>query len=120
MKEKIFGSTVFGILFFSVYLRRNGHTYSSFVAEPKIFLPRLMNEVELLSGRFEKRSFRRLKDIGPEADIIVNCSGLGARTLVPDPTVYPIRGQVMRVRAPAVDFSVNDNSEESFCYVIPQ
>jgi len=33
-------------------------------------------------------------------DVVVNCSGLGAFDLVKDETMYPIRGQVIRVHAP--------------------
>jgi hypothetical protein len=39
--------------------------------------------------------------LGP-VSAIINCTGLGARRLVGDPLVRPIRGQVMRVRAPWV------------------
>jgi len=35
-------------------------------------------------------------------DVVVNCSGLGAQQLLPDPHCYPIRGQIMRVKAPWV------------------
>lgn len=33
-------------------------------------------------------------------DIVVNCSGLGAFDLIQDKSMYPIRGQVIRVKAP--------------------
>ena len=33
-------------------------------------------------------------------DVLVNCSGLGARDLAGDQTMQPLRGQVSRVRAP--------------------
>jgi D-amino-acid oxidase len=36
-----------------------------------------------------------LSDAGDhETRVIVNCSGLGARTLVPDETARPVKGQV--------------------------
>lgn len=34
-------------------------------------------------------------------DLVVNASGLGAHTLVPDPNVYPIRGQTVTVKGEA-------------------
>ncbi|GIY98882.1 d-aspartate oxidase [Caerostris extrusa] len=54
-------------------------------------------------------------------DVVINCSGLGARHLVPDPEVIPVRGQVMRVHAPWPkhgvmldnDFYILPNSEET-------
>ena len=33
-------------------------------------------------------------------DLVVNCSGLGAATLFGDTSMFPIRGHVIRVRAP--------------------
>ncbi|KAJ7779763.1 nucleotide-binding domain-containing protein [Mycena metata] len=38
------------------------------------------------------------------ADVIVNCTGLGAETLAGDATVYPIRGGLIRVINNGVDF----------------
>ena len=35
-----------------------------------------------------------------EADVVVNCTGLAAMELFGDQTMYPIRGHVIRVRAP--------------------
>jgi len=36
-----------------------------------------------------------------EYDVIVNCSGLGSRTLLKDNDMYAVRGQVSRVRGKA-------------------
>jgi len=36
------------------------------------------------------------------ARVVVNCSGIGARALVPDPSVTPVRGQVVVVANPGV------------------
>ena len=38
-----------------------------------------------------------------EAPLIVNCTGIGARDLVPDPLVIPVRGQVVVVANPGVE-----------------
>ncbi|KAG2485422.1 hypothetical protein HYH03_015804 [Edaphochlamys debaryana] len=41
-------------------------------------------------------------DLDLDLDLVVNCVGLGARELLRDEDCYPIRGQIMRVRAPWV------------------
>jgi D-amino-acid oxidase len=41
--------------------------------------------------------------VGPDASTIVNCSGLAARYLVPDPAVLPLRGPKVVVRNPGLD-----------------
>ncbi|GMR36169.1 hypothetical protein PMAYCL1PPCAC_06364 [Pristionchus mayeri] len=46
-----------------------------------------------------------------EYDVVVNCSGLGARKLVGDEKLIPSRGQVVRVRAPAVHHFFMDDDD---------
>lgn len=40
--------------------------------------------------------------------LVVNCAGLGARELVGDASMYPVRGQIVRVRNPGLTMSVRD------------
>jgi len=59
------------------------------------------------------------------ADVVINCSGLGARTLVPDPEVYPVRGHILRVHAPSIKhhFAADDeedNLSPELLYIIPR
>jgi D-amino-acid oxidase len=63
--------------------------------------------LEWLEQRFEKAEgeieYRRLKtlDEGFEhANIVVNCTGIGALSLVPDGSMRPIRGQLVAIRNP--------------------
>src|SRR5258705_9731868 len=54
------------------------------------------------------------------APIIVNCTGLGARTLVPDPDLTPTRGQLVVVENPGVDWFFQDQAEgEDLTYFLP-
>jgi D-amino-acid oxidase len=54
--------------------------------------------------------------------VVVNCSGLGARWLVPDPAVTPVRGQVVLVDQIGLDEWIADESEEDrpLTYVVPR
>jgi D-amino-acid oxidase len=55
------------------------------------------------------------------APVIVNCSGIGASRLVPDPDVTPVRGQVVIARNPGLnDFFVGaGEAPDDFCYYFP-
>lgn len=65
---------------------------------------------------FESRKINSLSELYIEgADIILNCAGLGAREIVSDESVYPIRGQVLRVSAPWMTCNWNFGSY----YIIP-
>ena len=44
-----------------------------------------------------EKTINSLKDITKEFDLVINCSGLGARQLCNDRHLVPIRGQIMKV-----------------------
>ncbi|MES4891520.1 FAD-dependent oxidoreductase [Streptomyces sp. NPDC096012] len=56
------------------------------------------------------------------APVVVNCTGLGARSLVPDPAVRPVRGQLVVVANPGVGtwYTSADHSSATSTYFIPQ
>ncbi|UXY31186.1 FAD-binding oxidoreductase [Streptomyces sp. HUAS TT20] len=56
------------------------------------------------------------------APVVVNCTGLGARELVPDPAVRPVRGQLVVVANPGVTtwFTSVDHSSDTSTYFFPQ
>src|SRR5204863_7591007 len=41
--------------------------------------------------------FEKLEAVSPEFHLVINCSGIGAKTLVPDVDLEPHRGQVAMV-----------------------
>jgi hypothetical protein len=55
----------------------------------------------------------------PPWDLVLNCSGLGARELLPDAACQPIRGQIMRVRAPWLTQCVFAHFPDETAYIIP-
>lgn len=78
------------------------------LAEMPVYLPWLEARVRDLGGVFTRRRLRAVDDVADECDVVVNCSGLGARDLVPDPAMHPVRGQVVRVANPGLSLSVRD------------
>jgi D-amino-acid oxidase len=59
--------------------------------------------------------------LAPSARIIVNCTGCGARDLVPDPDVTPVRGQVVVAANPGLtEFFVGTSSDPGdLTYLFP-
>jgi D-amino-acid oxidase len=71
-------------------------------------------------GRIEHRAISSLEEAG-EGHVVVNCAGLGARELVGDPSMEPIRGQIVRVRNPGLErFVLDEDNPEGVTYVIPR
>lgn len=80
---------------------REGQEYECQV--PVVAMPVHMAFLEDWARRLEvgftSRSLRTLGDV-VGADVVVNCSGLGARELAHDGSLFAIQGQVVRVQAP--------------------
>ena len=62
--------------------------------ETQIFLPWLQHRLQEKGVNFIEEKLNTLDNLSVEYDLVVNCTGLGARTLCKDETMVPIRGQV--------------------------
>jgi D-amino-acid oxidase len=76
-----------------------------FVA-PLIDMPRhldyLQQRLHYAGGTIEVQHVRSLTETVGAAPVVVNCTGMGARDLVPDPELTPIRGQLVVVKNPGL------------------
>ncbi|NEC85910.1 FAD-binding oxidoreductase [Streptomyces sp. SID12501] len=75
-------------------------------------------------GVVEERSVQDLAEAAGAggADVVVNCTGLGARELVPDPAVRPVRGQLVVVENPGITtwFTAAGHGAAKTTYFFPQ
>jgi glycine/D-amino acid oxidase-like deaminating enzyme len=63
--------------------------------EPSIYLDALLRDFLLFRGRVVIRAFDTPRDLAAlDESVIVNCTGLGARTLFADDTMVPVKGQL--------------------------
>ena len=72
---------------------RDGWTFVTPVVEMPVYLRWLAARVESLGGTLTRMNLPGL----PEAELVVNCAGLGARLMAADRSVVPVRGQVLAV-----------------------
>ena len=88
------------------------------VVDMSVYLGWLARRVEAAGARVVRRSIADLGEAAGVADAVVNCTGLAAREVVPDPEVYGVRGQIQVVGAPgATRFLIDDTGPT---YVIPR
>jgi D-amino-acid oxidase len=64
------------------------------------YLAWLVNRVQRLGGDIEQRVVTDLPSVDPAADVVVDCTGLGARALTGDESLEPVWGQHVIVDAP--------------------
>jgi D-amino-acid oxidase len=63
--------------------------------EPSIYLDALMSDFLDWGGRVVIRKFETPKDVaGLSENLIINCTGLGAKALFSDPELMPLKGQL--------------------------
>ena len=63
--------------------------------EPHVYLRALLRDFRLGGGRVVLQEFRSLGEITKlHEQVVVNCTGLGARTLFSDMELIPIKGQL--------------------------
>ena len=97
----------------------DGHAFVAPVVEMPIYLQYLMDRFTSSGGGLEERTLSSLEDV--DASVVVNCAGLGARDLVDDVSMQPIRGQVVRVRNPGLEhFVLDEENPEGVTYIVPR
>ncbi|XP_059062066.1 D-amino-acid oxidase [Achroia grisella] len=95
-----------------------GETFSTFVVLPSSMINYMQSRFKNMNGKVVKAKVTSLNDdILRDYDVIINCTGLGSRYIVPDNAVFPIRGQIAKVSAPWINHTIIDNDREN--YIIP-
>ncbi|MFF8785812.1 FAD-dependent oxidoreductase [Streptomyces sp. NPDC015125] len=103
-----------------------GHAAGWRARTPLVDMPAHLRYLErrltAAGGTVERHEVTSPAEAGRTADVVVNCSGLGARELVPDPDVHPVQGQLVIVDNPGIEewyVSADAGSAET-TYVLPQ
>ena len=92
------------------------------LVEMPLYLPWLAERIRADGAEVYRRRIHSLGELAEDGvNAIVNCSGLAARELVGDESVYPVRGQIVRVTNPGLTMSVRDeNHPAGRAYVHPR
>ncbi|BGP46120.1 hypothetical protein JCM10450v2_001960 [Rhodotorula kratochvilovae] len=107
---------------------QHGAAFTAILIDTPTYLPSLVTRLTQLGGRLHRipslSSLSSALSAHPSlwrVDLLVNCTGLGARTLVPDEKVFPTRGQLVIVRAPWITEGVTRLGPDSvYDYLIPR
>jgi glycine/D-amino acid oxidase-like deaminating enzyme len=77
--------------------------------EPSIYLDALLEDFRIFGGRIVVRKFEGMADLATLAEpVVVNCTGLGARALVGDADLVPLKGQLtVLVPQPEIQYSTS-------------
>lgn len=74
---------------------RYARRFDTMFIEPPIYLETMLHEVRLAGASIETREFHSVADmLALPQNLIVNCTGLGAKDLFQDEELMPIKGQL--------------------------
>ncbi len=102
-----------------------GYRLEAPLIETQVYLVYLQQQVTDRGGAIEYRAVENLETLLGDHDLVVNCSGLGAVELVGDTSMYPVKGQLLKVENQAgvthtiADFAF-DVKGEQLAYIIPR
>jgi D-amino-acid oxidase len=98
-----------------------GWRYTAPLIDMPTYLTYLRQRLADSGGQIRARRVAALTEAVGETDVVVNCAGIGARGLVPDPDLFPIRGQLVVVENPGITefFSEDTGSSPDLLHYYP-
>ncbi len=99
----------------------DGYRITSILTDPTLYLDWLQNQVIAAGGVIKQKTVSDIQEAFAHSPIVINCTGLGSRELFGDNEVYPVRGQVVRVKSNGLDHGlVDQHGRNSLAYIIPR
>lgn len=75
----------------------------SLIIRGRKYLPWLLNNIQRNGCKIINKTVRSFAELEGKYNVVVNCTGLRSATLCNDNRVVPIRGQILKVRAPNIN-----------------
>lgn len=100
---------------------RDGFFFEVPFIDSRLHMPWLMERFKELGGTIRKVAVQDFEEIGSESEIIVNCAGIGAGKVANDKSLYPVKGQTVRVEGKNDGgYYLDQHGKLALCYVLPR
>lgn len=99
----------------------DGYSFEAPVIDTLVYLDYLVRMFQAQKGQIVQCTLTSLAQAFAQSDIVVNCSGLGARELVEDHDLHPAKGQIVRIKPNGFRrVLVDEEGPNSLAYIVPR
>lgn len=92
------------------------------IIDPMLYLPSLLQDARLAGVKLKQATFvNREQVLSLSEKMIVNCTGLGAKALFDDTSMYPVQGQMTHLLPqPEINYSYVVPTSQGYLYMFPR
>jgi D-amino-acid oxidase len=76
----------------------DGYRIEGPLMDTSLYMGYLFDQYQGLGGKLKQKFIHQIQEALEDHPVVVNCTGLGSRTLFNDQRLYPVRGQTVRVK----------------------
>lgn len=99
----------------------DGFAFEAPVIDTGVYLDYLLRRFQAQGGQVYQRAVDSLSEAFAACNIVINCTGLGARELVGDQDLHAARGQVLYVKHNGFrQVLVDENNPAELTYIVPR
>ena len=99
----------------------DGYRIETIVFDTSIYMDYLVRMFKNLGGTIVQKVVKDIQEAFSEYDLVVNCTGLGSRELFNDDRLYPVRGQMVKIKSIGLDqIVVDDEGPNTLSLVVPR
>lgn len=99
----------------------DGYKISSIVIDTSVYMDYLVNTFKKLGGILIQKEITDINEALKQSKIVINCTGLGSMKLFNDKTLYPVRGQMMKIKNNGFNEVIADEEGiNSLALVVPR
>ncbi len=99
----------------------DGYEIKGLIMDTNQYMDYLVNWFEKLGGKLVQKNVSTVDEAFAEYSLVVNCTGLGSRSLFGDEKVYPVRGQTLKIKKTTETTGyLDEEGHNTLAYIIPR